>query len=96
MHLIMFGVTQRVGSSGKGIGLCGSPMRSKVRIPLGTNNSFGLAPQRSRNIIRSVWRGHFTWLRGLPKCGGYTKCPTLEGFLVIKKKKKIMFGAGAS
>jgi hypothetical protein len=34
---------QGVGSSGKDLGLCGSPMKSKVRIPLGVNNFLGPA-----------------------------------------------------
>jgi hypothetical protein len=34
---------QEVGSSGKNLGLCSSPMRSKVRIPLSTNNFLGPA-----------------------------------------------------
>jgi hypothetical protein len=41
---------QRIGSSGKGIDLCGSPMRSKVQIPLNANNSLGPARKRNRSI----------------------------------------------
>jgi hypothetical protein len=60
-------------SNGKGLGLCGSPMRSKVRIPLGANNSLGPTHRQCRSITISVWRGPCTWIRGLPDKGGYTK-----------------------
>jgi hypothetical protein len=53
---------QGVGSSGKGIGLCGSPMRSKAQMSLGANNFLGPASWRSRSITRSMWRGRFTWV----------------------------------
>jgi len=64
---------QGVDSSGKGLGLCGSPMRSKVRIPLGANNSLGSTRRQSGSITRSMWRGCFTWVRGLLDKGEYTK-----------------------
>jgi hypothetical protein len=34
---------QLVGSSGKGLGLGGISIKSKVQIPMGVNNSLGLA-----------------------------------------------------
>jgi hypothetical protein len=71
----------------KDLGLCGSLMRSNVRIPLNANNSLGPARQQSRSITRFVWRRSSTWVRGLPVRGRYTKY-ALEGFLFIKKKKK--------
>jgi hypothetical protein len=87
MTLDIFLITQGVGSSGKSLGLCGSHMRSKVRIPLGANNFLGPARRRSRSIIRSVWRGRFTRVRGLPDRGGFTKWPCLGGVPRHKKKK---------
>jgi hypothetical protein len=64
-------------------------MRSKVRIPLGANNSLGSARRRSRSIIQSVWRGHFTWVRDSPDWSGYTKWPYLEG--VPRHQKEFRF-----
>jgi hypothetical protein len=81
-------VTQGVSSSGKGLGLCGSPMRSKVQISLGANNSLGPARRRSRSITRSVWMGHSTRVQGLPDKGGYMKWPCLGGVHCHKKKKR--------
>jgi hypothetical protein len=43
--------------------------RSKVRIPLGANNSLGSAPRLRQSIIRSVWMGRFVRVRGYPKSG---------------------------
>jgi hypothetical protein len=57
---LMWYIWRVVGSSGKGLGLCGSLMRSKVRIPLGANNSLGSARRRSWNITQSLWRERFT------------------------------------
>jgi hypothetical protein len=63
-------------------------MRSKVRIPLGSNNSLEPVHWRSQSITRSVWRGHFIRIRGFPDRDGTQSGLTLEGFLVIRKKKK--------
>lgn len=52
----------------------------------------GPARQLSQSITRSMWRGCFTLVRDLPERDGYTKCPALEGLLVIKNKKYIYMG----
>jgi hypothetical protein len=63
-------------------------MRSKVQIPLSANNSLGPAHRRSQIITRSMLRGRFTWVRGLLDRVGTRSGPVLEGFFVIKKKRK--------
>jgi hypothetical protein len=43
---------QLVGSSGKGLGLGGISIKSKVQIPMGVNNSLGLAcPIRMEGVL---------------------------------------------
>ena len=64
-------------------------MRSKVRIPLGANNSLGPTRWQSQSIIQSVWRGAVLreskfYLTGLGTQSG----SAFEEFLVIQKKKK--------
>jgi hypothetical protein len=66
LYIYIYIEPQGAGSSGKDIGLCGSPIRSKVQIPLGANNSLRPVTWRSRSIIRSVWKRWFTRIRGLP------------------------------
>lgn len=79
---------QRIGSSGKGIGLCNNPMRSNVRISLSANNSLWLTRRQSRSIPdpcgEEALHESEVYLTGKGTQSG----PTLEGFLVIPKKKK--------
>jgi hypothetical protein len=63
-------------------------MRSKVRISLGANNSLGPARWQSLSITLFVWRGRSkVYLVGV----GTQSSLILEGFLVIKNKKKYLF-----
>jgi hypothetical protein len=73
---------QRIGSSGKDIGLCNSPMRSKVRISLGANNS--LWPAR-RSIPDPCGEEALHESKVYLTGKGTQSGPTLEGFLVINK-----------
>jgi hypothetical protein len=76
---------QGVGSSGKGLDLCDSSMRSKVWIPLGVNNSLGPTRRWGRSITWSVWKGHFTQIRSLPDKSRYMKWSYLGGVSCHKK-----------
>jgi hypothetical protein len=71
----------------KGLGLCVSPMTSKVQIPLDANNSLGPARRRRHSITQSVWRGFFTRVWGLSERGGYIKWLYFGG--VSRHQKKI-------
>jgi hypothetical protein len=53
---------QEVGSSSKGLGLGGNPIRSKVQISLSMNNSLESCSLASRSLTRSVKRALCTFI----------------------------------
>jgi hypothetical protein len=76
-----------VVSSGKGLGLCSIPIKSKVQIPLDANNSLDQLVGETEVVLPDLCEGGtLHWSEVYPTGIGTRSDSTLEEFLIIKRK----------